>query len=1202
MYLGVGTAYGGDVYSLPSLSVIANIPASEMSALYDLYNATNGESWHWSNSPTEGIPWNFSNNSAPNNNPCVDHWQGISCSFSTPFEFYHVTGIVLPSYNLIGTLPYSVSGLSQLQDLELDSNLLSGTIPESLGNLTQLQYMYLYLNGLTGTIPESLGNLTQLQDLDLDENFLSGTIPGSLGKLMQLKYMYLYLNQLSGSIPESLGDLMQLQRLALSTNYLNGTIPASLGNLIQLQYVYLYSNELAGSIPESLGNLAQLRWLMLNTNQLTGSIPESLGSPLQISYLYLYHNQLTGTIPESLGNLLQLQDLELDTNNLNGTIPASLGNPVRLAYLFIYSNQLSGTIPNSLSNLMQLQDIRLDTNKLTGTIPNSLLGNLARLQYVSLDTNRLTGTIPHIVSESLQELLLSDNQLHGRVPSLSHVSSLRVVLMQNNRLSGTLDHVFSPATQLIVETIVIANNQLTGTLPQEIFQLKLQDFVATSNCFEGQLPITAICNNSAMISFVVDGISSASSCRNKLFVGSLSAYTLEHDIGGSLPACLFQLPNIVTLHLSGIGLTGSILRDIGLSSTLRDLSLSHNALTGRIPSQIQQKKWSNIDLSYNRLSGTLSSNFASNESVELENNRISGTIPTSFRALTNISVLGSNTFSCRYDEHDLPNNDPNREQYHCGSNSFDILFFIWLGAFVCTIVLLGYYEQKHNTIRSIFSRDVILHDTNLYITLAQVCRLSLMCTLYSIVVLLPVYAVCSVSYSTQTYAYAYQISAVYMSGVVPFALNWCFWWIMLICVKTFLLYAPTIVNNAKSIVKKKIKRSLWQTMVIFAPYLFVDVIVVAGVNAAYVYVAVYQSSSLLLVVQALLSIFKVVWSRWALPYILTVSTGRKESGKLQVFTQIVVNLLNNIAIPCLIVVVVSPNCFYNALISAPVVTSIIHYRECTLISAANECTQYTDVPLPTSFEPPFTYNYQCSSSLITYYSPAFVSMCIVSTFVTPLSQYMCQWLHRRATVGSFWHRFLDRCLPRLAKPIKLEDAAGVSDRISYLNIGGLMTTLIGLLGLMLTFGVMFPPLCAALAVSICATVLTFRDNVSKCIGNASQQHYDKFEEIIKVECNSVDAMRILKGSVWLLITVACWFYTLFLFDILGDAVGFKRAYWVLIVMPLMPLVLYVLYTAVCNRNCSPPFKKMGGNEEVEMPTINILLVGIPAKSESQEKV
>jgi hypothetical protein len=48
--------------------------------------------------------------------------------------------------------------------------------------------------------------------------------------------------------------------------------------------------------------------------------------------------------------------------------------------------------------------------------------------------------------------------------------------------------------------------------------------------------------------------------------------------------------------------------------------------------------------------------------------------------------------------------------------------------------------------------------------------------------------------------------------------------------------------------------------------------------------------------------------------------------------------------------------------------------------------------------------------------------------------------------------------------------------------------------------------------------------------------------------------RFLWRSVWTILTVSALFYTLFLFDTLGDAVGLHKAYWVLIVVPLLPLL------------------------------------------------
>ena len=87
---------------------------------------------------------------------------------------------------------------------------------------------------------------------------------------------------------------------------------------------------------------------------------------------------------------------------------------------------------------------------------------------------------------------------------------------------------------------------------------------------------------------------------------------------------------------------------------------------------------------------------------------------------------------------------------------------------------------------------------------------------------------------------------------------------------------------------------------------------------------------------------------------------------------------------------------------------------------------------------------------------------------------------------------------------------------------------------------MFPLLSVASTVSLCATVFYFRNNVGRIMQDSTLQQSDNIVEVIRSECNSVNSMQILKGSVWLLITVSCWFYTLFLFDTLGDAVGFER--------------------------------------------------------------
>ena len=164
-------------------------------------------------------------------------------------------------------------------------------------------------------------------------------------------------------------------------------------------------------------------------------------------------------------------------------------------------------------------------------------------------------------------------------------------------------------------------------------------------------------------------------------------------MGGTLPICLFQLPNLTTLHLSGNKFTGSIPSTVALSDALSDVSLSHNSLTGAIPEVIQQRRWYNLDLSYNRLSATLSGDFGANHSaypalllnltrsecaVSLENNRLSGRIPGFLQSLQNVSILGTNLFSCALDGADLPAQDSDRDHYQCGSSGFDVPYYVWL--------------------------------------------------------------------------------------------------------------------------------------------------------------------------------------------------------------------------------------------------------------------------------------------------------------------------------------------------------------------------------------------------------------------------------------------------------------------------------------------------------------------------------------------
>ena len=101
-------------------------------------------------------------------------WQGIVCNGTTVVELH------LPRLNLSGTIPSSISLLSDITHIDLNTNDIRGTIPESLYDLTRLNSLYLYKNQLQGFVSTSIRKLTNLENLWLNENAMTGAFPEGL--------------------------------------------------------------------------------------------------------------------------------------------------------------------------------------------------------------------------------------------------------------------------------------------------------------------------------------------------------------------------------------------------------------------------------------------------------------------------------------------------------------------------------------------------------------------------------------------------------------------------------------------------------------------------------------------------------------------------------------------------------------------------------------------------------------------------------------------------------------------------------------------------------------------------------------------------------------------------------------------------------------------------------------------------------------
>ncbi len=239
-----------DIDSLPSSfsQNTSNIPISEFNALRDIYDSTNGPSWIWSPHHFESTHWNFT---GPHN-PCTERWQGITCicqnitsdtaATTNNNHTCNINRIILESYNLVGSIPASIS------------------------NFTQLTWLQMCKNTLVSSIPYSIADMTALRILDFSYNNLTGTIPHMIDTLVNMEHLLLNSNRFNGTIPESYGNFSLLQQFTVSENYVTGTIPVFLTTLPRLVQIDLYGNAMHGPIPASIGNLTNLRLLNIFNN------------------------------------------------------------------------------------------------------------------------------------------------------------------------------------------------------------------------------------------------------------------------------------------------------------------------------------------------------------------------------------------------------------------------------------------------------------------------------------------------------------------------------------------------------------------------------------------------------------------------------------------------------------------------------------------------------------------------------------------------------------------------------------------------------------------------------------------------------------------------------------------------------------------------------------------------------------------------
>nr|XP_023875823.1 receptor-like protein EIX2 [Quercus suber] len=441
-------------------------------------------------------------------------WEGVQCNNQTG----HVLELHLDFYGLRGKISPSLIELHHLTDLGLSGNDFNiSQIPKFIGSLSNLKHLDLNGANLSGPIPFQLGNLSNLQYLDLSWNNLK--LVQNLEWLSHLVSIeHLDLSNLNlGVANDWLKVVSGLPNLSELWLY-NCSLPLAttspllhINSSKSLTYLDLSNNPCINSSVFSwmLNSSTNLAYVDLSSNQLRGSIPNVFGNMNSLERLDLHDNQFEGGIPKSLGDICTLRGLYLSSNNLNGQVLEFFHNlqgcaKDSLESLHLGGNQIKGSMPK-FAKFPSLRELDLSNNKLNGSVPEKI-ETLYKLEFLDLRSNMLKDIMTDKYSTwngpeysfYTDYGKYSDNSLNiivGWKGNLyeygKNFGEMRSIDLANNELTGNIPEEISSLIEL--KALNLSGNTLTGEIPQDIGKLEqLESLDLSRNRFSGSLPASMV--------------------------------------------------------------------------------------------------------------------------------------------------------------------------------------------------------------------------------------------------------------------------------------------------------------------------------------------------------------------------------------------------------------------------------------------------------------------------------------------------------------------------------------------------------------------------------------------------------------------------------------------------------------------------------------------------------------------------------------
>jgi len=316
---------------------------------------------------------------------------------------------------------------------------------------------------------------------------------------------------------------------------------------------------------------------------------------------------------------------------------AEVSPTTRTIYCIDLNNyDLKGTIPPEIVLLTNLKELNLQQTGLQGTIPGTLIKNISGLYRLILNGNALSGQIPTgFLNSRLHQMDLQDNQLTGTLPNeLKYLENIEFINLSNNALHGTVPKQIGIDDSL--KELDLSSNKLSGQFPilESLRRLNIRDNQFSGPIFWSITPITKSTHE--------DTITTTRDEQRQTMLTNIELVILDNNyFTGSIPEQLYEDAgkNFASLSFGNNFIAGTVpdMQDAVVSPTIArltyDFIFTKNNFVGYNPIE-SIEYYGNVRylrLDNNEFTGSIPDSFfvitVGVEEIILNSNRISGSLP-----------------------------------------------------------------------------------------------------------------------------------------------------------------------------------------------------------------------------------------------------------------------------------------------------------------------------------------------------------------------------------------------------------------------------------------------------------------------------------------------------------------------------------------------------------------------------------------------